>query len=100
MRKAADILYLLSTYAIKGQFVEKALIYSQSGHHLFPQDTRLLETYVFSLLLNGNYEKAEDVLKSTDIRSQNLDFLRLRLSMILKKTTEEKTRLARMYLST
>jgi hypothetical protein len=100
MKKAADTLYLLSSFSLRTSFVQKAEIYARVGHGLFPDDIRLIEVYAYALLLQGQYEKAEELLSEAPYSTANIEYLRSKTAMILKFPKEEKSRRIRNYLST
>lgn len=99
MKKAADALYLLATFSIRAQQINKALTYAMNGVVLFPNDTRLIEIYAYALLLNGQYQEAEDVLASTDISTRNAEFLRSRTANLLDMPKEQRAARLRKYLA-
>jgi predicted Zn-dependent protease len=99
MRKAADALYLLATFSIRSQQIEKALTYAMNGFVLFPSDIRLVETYAYALLLSGHYQKAEDVLVNSNISTKNIEYLRSRTAILLDMPKEQRAARLRKYLT-
>lgn len=98
MKRAADVLYLLCTFSLRTRLIEKAAIYASAGYLLFPEDTRLIETHAYVLLLQQRYEEAEDVLSRTPASTQNLEFLRSRSAILLGLPEEERRQRLRRYL--
>lgn len=81
MSVVSDTLYILSAISLRGQFVEKALIYGKAGIALFPQDVRLFETYAYALLLSGRDEEAASVLNSAPEQTRNVVYLKARTAL-------------------
>ena len=98
MRKAADVLFLLATFSIRTNLLDKAEIYGRAGHHLFPDDLRLIEVYAYALLLKGDVTGAETVLQATPTATRNLAFLRARVAMLAGRPIEEQRAGLRAYL--
>lgn len=98
MRRAADVLYLLATFSIRTNFLDKALIYAKSGYQLFSADSRMVEIYAYTLLLKGDYVTADEVLQSTTKTSRNLLFLRTRTAIVLGRPENEIQATIRAYL--
>lgn len=83
MSIVSDTLYVLSALSLRGQFVEKALIYGKTGIALFPQDVRLFETYAYALLLSGQDEEAARVLNNAPDQTRNIAYLKARTALIV-----------------
>ncbi len=99
MKKAADILYLLSTFSHRTSFLLKAGLYAKAGYELFPQDIRLIEMHAYCLLLEGKPDEAEEVLSSTEESSANLEYLRSKTALVLDLPETNKQSRLRRYLS-
>ena len=99
MRVAAETLYLLSTFSIRSQQIQKALIYATSGVKLFPNDERLIEICAYAYLLNGQTQEAEDILSETGIQTENAQFLRSRTAILLNMPKEQRAARLRNYLA-
>ncbi|MCU0909944.1 MAG: hypothetical protein MUE98_00945 [Rhodobacteraceae bacterium] len=100
MKRAADVLYLLSTFSLRTRLIEKAAIYASAGYRLFPEDTRLIEMHAYALLLQRKFEEAEEVLANTTASTPNLEFLRSRAAILLGLDPEEQRLRLRRYLGT
>jgi hypothetical protein len=100
MKKAGDVLYLLSTFSLRTRLVEKAAVYASAGYRLFPEDSRLVEMHAYVLLLQHRYQEAEEVLSNTSASTPNLEFLRSRTGMLLQLPSEERQLRLRRYLGT
>jgi hypothetical protein len=98
MKKAADALCVLATFSIRTQFYEKAIRYAKCGYQLFQDDYRFVELYAFTLLLNGSYAQAEEILRKTNHRTWNIALLRCRCAILLELPRHEKQVRARAYL--
>lgn len=99
MKKAADMLYLLSTFSIRTNMIEKAVIYASAGHKLFPEDHRLLEIYVYAHILKGNFSEASETLAQSETSTRNLEFLRGRVAILVELPLEERRSRLRKYLA-
>ncbi|WP_420963879.1 hypothetical protein [Brucella sp. IR073] len=78
---AADVLLMLSSFALRTQFLDKAIFYGRIGVELYPEDVRLREAYAYALLLDGKTNEAADALREQTLNSRNIAFLRMKLLM-------------------
>lgn len=99
MRKAADILFLITTFSIRANFIEKATTYGKAAHTLFPGDPRIAEVYAFALLLKADFQAAEDLLTSWSEPTQNMAYLRCRTAILLNLPAEERRKRIESYLA-
>jgi len=99
MNKAADTLFLLATFSLRTGQIDKALIYTEAGLVLFPDDIRLIEIHVYSMLLQDRYAEAEDLLSTTFASTRNLEFLRGRTAILLDLPITERVARLRRYLA-
>ncbi|MCY1740486.1 hypothetical protein [Ensifer sp. SL37] len=81
MDPAADILFMLSSFNLRVQFVRKALLYGRAGVTLFPQDIRFSEVYACALLLDGQIDEAATVLAAGGEVTRNMSYLRARVML-------------------
>ncbi|WP_273795103.1 hypothetical protein [Brucella intermedia] len=98
MSVTADVLLVLSSLALRMQFLRKAICYARIGVSLFPDDIRLREIYAFALLLDGNMEEAEQVIDAVETESRNIAYLRVQTSMQIVSGSHEKRDAIRTYL--
>lgn len=89
MKKTADALYVAICYSLQGFYVEKALLYSELAMALCPSDQRLREVHCYALILQGNYEEAEQVLQGSAF-SQNMRYLKARLGILKGLSVDER----------
>lgn len=98
MRKAADVLFLLATFSIRTNLLDKAEVYSKAGHQLFPDDHRLIEVLAYVSLLKGDINAAEVTVQSTTAQTRNIAFLRARIAMLTGLPVAEQQANLRAYL--
>ena len=98
MQRAADTLYLLATFSIRTGQLEKALRYAETGVALFPDDLRQVENKAYTLLLQSRFDDAESILSEIKETTDNIEYLRGRLGIILELPKEECKSRLRQYL--
>ena len=99
MKRAADTLFLLATFSIRTGQTDKAMHYAEMGSKLFPADPRQIEVQAYTLLLQGRFEEAEQILSVSDASTRNLEYLRSRTSIILDMPKAERQARMRRYLA-
>ncbi|MCP1846114.1 hypothetical protein ACVIHI_009107 [Bradyrhizobium sp. USDA 4524] len=95
---AADVLLLLSSFSLRGQFIAKAVLYGRVGVSMFPDDLRLREIYTYALYLDGRIDEAIDVIQSAQVDTPNVSFLKMRLALHASKPASERRAAVRSYL--
>ncbi|WP_147272281.1 hypothetical protein [Phyllobacterium salinisoli] len=94
----ADVLLMLSSFALRTQFLEKATFYSRVGVALYPEDVRLREIYAYALLVDGKIAEAKDALESITSNSRNVAFLRMKILLQLSPPSGERQNAIKIYL--
>lgn len=81
MNLVGDVLLALASFALRTQFLNKAVFYGRIGVMLCPEDVQLREIYAYALLLEGRASDAAKILEGAASDSRNIAFLRMSVLM-------------------
>lgn len=100
MKSIRDTLYLITSYSIRSGFLQKAEKYTDVGTQMFPTDQRLLELRALVLLNLERFQEAEEIVSQVETETPNVNYIKVRTSILLNFSAEEIKNRVQKYLAT